>query len=143
MRVIKFRGKRVDNGEWLHGDLLQPNYERFLKNKDIGNFLDEYKISILEKDFIRNDYVVDPETIGQYTGHKDKNGKEIYEGDIMQTKEGTFQVVVYHNELLKNKISYASDFGCKDDDGYWAIDVTDGIIGNIHDNPELFKKESK
>lgn len=169
MREIKFRAKQVDTGEWLYGDLLQPNYERFLKNKDIGNFLDEYKISILEKDFIRNDYVIDPETIGQYAGTVDIDGKEIYEGDIVQDMymyKSQLEFVKQGRETEEQAENYrkSGEIGvvefCKDgrlvssefDDkffvgsGYKAdnVDLTCcKIIGNIYENPELLKKESK
>lgn len=66
MREIKFRGKRLDNGEWIEGDLLRMLDHWFIFPNPAPEGIDKY--------------AVDPATVGEFTGLKDKNGKEIYEG---------------------------------------------------------------
>lgn len=71
MRETKFRGKRLDNGEWIEGDLLRMLDHWFIFPDPAPEGIDKY--------------AVDPATVGEYTGLKDKNGKEIYEGDVIRS----------------------------------------------------------
>lgn len=119
MRTIKFRGKRLDNGEWVIGHLVKMWREWHILNSDNVNTA----------------YPVYPATVSQYTGLNDKNGKEIYEDDILLDESGAYAVVCY------SMGSFCVDFG----EGFDLQYFTDGIheicyvAGNIHDNPELLK----
>ncbi|MDR1346810.1 MAG: YopX family protein [Prevotellaceae bacterium] len=130
-RTIKFRAKRKDSGEWVYGYL-------WCTPTDCNIFLYGSEWSILQDSF-----EVLPETVGQFTGLYDKNGKEIYEGDMVlfeitgvgngkeevAFENGSF---VIHNEQMGN-LSFMEIDGKR----YKIIE----IIGNIHDNPNLIAKQ--
>lgn len=140
-REIKFRGKRINGGEWVYG-------------MTISNGTIKRKINNIFFEVAENKWVgVLPETLGQYTGLKDKDGKEIYEGDILKTPRGFIGQVVFGRaeEECRHKVFGRMVIDCYTTygwifvrgDGYrCAIDdeLLEGeIIGNIHDNPELMK----
>lgn len=130
MREIKFRGKQVDNGERVEGSLLITELVGDLEPA-------HYFICPIKKDGMHR---VDPATVGQYTGLKDKNETEIYEGDILKCVDlngdeyttavsfdgGAFAVDSTGCDYDYTAIGWAMEF---DIDECW-------VIGNIHDNPE-------
>lgn len=147
MREIEFRGKRIDNGEWVYGNLMQ------FEDSATFIFADERKgaSTLTYAHFIINNmHAIDEKTIGQYTVLKDKNGKKIFEGDIVAFSEDNFHV-------FNSQVEYFSE------DGYPAFDIKvpstyyfdsnvfsevsmSGlyeieVIGNIHENPELLEEK--
>lgn len=154
MREILFRGKRADNGEWVEGSLTVNHYDR------AGKLEDEYRIvdtcyGLDDEDFptyqIGLEEAVAPSTVGQYTGLTDKNGKKIFEGDILEYDfgEDLYGVIGEPYKLGKRNatVYYSSkyhSFLLKPCGDFAFKEMNDGIvIGNIHDNPELIGGEKK
>ena len=146
MRTIKYRGK-TKNGEWLYGDLLQVANEVFIAPSD-GDWFDFIPWS-------RNNvfhlpaakYAVIPETAGQFTGLLDKNGKDIYDGDIMRIPETEFNIeIIGVVEFDRGSYVVRSFFSGTNSSLAWAVrerqpgERRSVVIGNIYDNPELLNK---
>ena len=123
MRDILFRGKRVDNGEWVYGFLTCMNYIDVFTQKVCYDGEEELKYCTVEH------CQVDAHTVGQYTGLTDKNGKKIFEGDIVESPHGTRGVVEWHRETCAFLVNIGDDWQTMDDCPY-------EVISNIYDNTE-------
>nr|WP_316613937.1 YopX family protein [uncultured Ruminococcus sp.] len=135
MREKLFRGKRIDNGEWVYGFYFCMYHDD--DRKHLHHFIIPLNVPIPKDKPIGEIQVeVNPDTVGQYTGLTDKNGKKIFEGDIAKNpiNDGIF-VVKYKNSL-------ACFLGISIH-GNPSTGLCSGfeVIGNIHDNPELLEVE--
>ena len=134
MREILFRGKRLDNGEWVEGS-------GFLCE---GNICWIYGKLKREGDWFKDWVKVDPNTVGQYTDLTDKNGKKIFEGDICRnTRTGGTALVKWHGTMAGYVWSKRQENSCLYDFGalFRAHDKYE-VIGNIHDNPDLLEDKT-
>lgn len=146
MREIKFRGRRLDNGEWAVGDLIENQGRFFIYYASSDSTIEDDDDGHIVVVAIE----VDSSTVGQYTGLKDKNGKKIYEGDIINwlmhrmdrtgyIEEGRVEfrtneqatVVINKFTTKDGRESMRNILNCLNDLK---------VIGNIHDNPELLKR---
>ena len=132
MREIKFRGKSDKYG-WVYGNLSY--------REEDGNSA----VFIEDQGFCGDLTPVDRNTIGQYTGLKDVNGKEIYEGDIITNKSFPYKHIIYYDVA---EACFMAKYGPGKDDSCrvyqeWINNCHKQVVGNIHDNPELIKIESK
>ena len=119
-----FKAKRLDNGEWVQGYLFGIWEKRYIlwgMTNDIPNMIE-----------------VDPSTICQCTGLKDKNGKLIWENDIIKCKFGIAVAVWDKSEW---RIKWVKDNIWRKDLHYWVVEDNQRteVIGNIFDNPELLE----
>lgn len=132
MREILFRGRRVDNGDWVFG--------YFVFNEETQTY------SILTKS--NEQFMVDPETVGQYTGLIDEEGTEIYEGDIAEGEHATYSISwdggkgQYKAKIISTKSVLTKNCSFP----LWQYVEGDGkcrfkVIGNIHTHPHLLKGE--
>lgn len=132
MREILFRGKSVETNEWVYGSCILEKYGNtpYICYFEYGTFVNIKQVEVI------------PETVGQFTGLTDRNGKKIFEGDIVQGYKTEFTppkkyrkpfVATMKTSLPNSVEEYYSPFEHFTEKVKWEI------IGNIHDNPELLK----
>ena len=133
MREILFRGKRIFNSKWVEGFMYSQHFPL--------EFRDDFYIRCYD-----TDYLVLPETVGQYTGLTDRNGKRIFEGDICKFKRFNdvhIGKVVFNVTTASFIMWYQPIVGAYGEKATqkMLLSVCDNIevVGNIHDNPELLE----
>ena len=139
MREIKFRGysseELISESQWLEG--YGVTTIEYADNTETTHLFTPY-----------GDYRVEKDSIGQYTGRKDKSGKEIYEGDIFKNCEGLIKLVVWKDNGFKAKYTFKRRYQGEEWSEHSFTDLGDTesrrwgveIIGNIYENKEILEK---
>ena len=152
MREILFRGKRTDNGEWVEGYYYKAKYCR------TDDELCDYITVPHPKEYNEpsSHYIVDLDTVGQYTGLKDKNGTKIFEGDMIKPFDDEIDKMVVKFNFgqfllcLYGERGYMAEYGWEESGNYGCFEAEPlssygddiEVIGNIHDNPEHLRGDT-
>jgi len=158
MREIKFRGFSKELNKWIYGNLIKTSNKFYIAKQEYLGIYECFGIfvNILEFEEYENIFEVEPNSIGQYIGIKDKNDKEIYEGDIVSfilpkkfgiKQESYIGVIKYDSIVASYKIytyrnlddfihDYVYDYF------YITDDVYIKVIGNVYENPEFLRSNN-
>jgi hypothetical protein len=128
-REILFRGLSNQGKGWLYGDLIRNKREAIA-------IVPPHPLKVTHR---YSCYEVIPDTIGQYTGLKDKGGNKIFEGDIVLIGEKLKAKVVYYDGAFRMQSEFSPTPTDTTDMGYMMREFSVRVIGNIHNNPELIK----
>lgn len=144
-REIEFRGKDVESSKWLYGSHFTYSGEDYIIPQNLLDIKD-YEA-----------YQADQNTIGQFTGLRDKNGRKIYEGDVVRRKDSAYGMAdtgvvkfdcslgafVFESENRGRTYRAVFRKHFSDNDGKYTIEGTYSyeLLGNIYDNPELLDKK--
>ena len=143
MRKILFRGKRLQGGEWVEGYFFKSDINK--RERESGKatliFTPDCDTFITVPE-CHNSFMVVSDTVGQYTGLKDKNGKRIFEGDIAKVLQGKDKDIAYVGFENGAFMLYPKTGNIYERTlwSYWYNDWDVEVIGNITDNPELLEK---
>ena len=159
MRDILFRGKRTDNGEWVEGYYIHLHNTTYClttdNDADPSNDIHQIVFEHMTEWGLPNKHLradVDPSTVGQYTGLNDKNGKRVFEGDILRIAKKADNLGTYFFPPIEYPVLVFVKFDlCAwswetiSDDKYYIhfpeawCDYECEVVGNLYDNPELLK----
>lgn len=147
MREILFRGKRIDDDTWVYGGIIRtfhPNFGSGITTQDVIDFYTQkencYAICANNRDIF-----VWQHTIGQFTGLTDKNGKKIFDGDIVKTKFGRLCKVIFFTSDCFCGVDFValnSDHKPPTSHDLYRSDNLE-IVGNIYDNKDMVDGTNK
>ena len=143
MREILFRGKRLQGGDWVEGYFFKSDINKRERESKKATliFTPDCDTFIMVPE-CHNSFMVVSDTVGQYTGLKDKNGKRIFDGDIAKVLQGKDKDIAYVGFENGAFMLYPKTGNIYERTlwSYWYNDWDVEVIGNITDNPELLEK---
>ena len=143
MREILFRGKRLQGGNWVEGYFFKSDINKRERESKKATliFTPDCDTFIMVPE-CHNSFMVVSDTVGQYTGLRDKNGKRIFEGDIAKVLQGKDKDIAYVGFENGAFMLYPKTGNIYERTlwEYWYNDWDVEVIGNITDNPELLEK---